>query len=400
MAESNKWDKLNAPPLANGLLPLGAKCNSNDQCDSKICLNPAQQALAGTGGALNYQERVCISEDDNKAYNDALTVNAAVGVTLSAPFVVAAAAPASVALAASGQFGAAGLALAGAPAVQTAGAVATLSQPVIVASICAKYPPPSEECAAAIMGEYAGFSSDPAGFVGSLQESAGTIQSQANGYLNNQVNTLFGAEDLRLTNAPDMSGPSLGGTIGDDLMFTERINQAKIIIQNSSTPGTAVSQANTLIDNLVAEGVDEYSAMTYVANKLQPAYASTPDEILQLNMADKATSIDQIYQCSYTWCRHNTAALNQIAESRGFDTYFGAQRLTDLHGNPQGGHAVTVLSQNNNLHVLDPTNNISGSTTDFLDYLSSVGRGIKTFEAIKQSTINGQSAWSVVNLLK
>ncbi len=53
-------------------------------------MNPAQQALSTSGGAiLNIQERVCISEEDNKQLNNALAFSGVTGGLLSLPFLAA-----------------------------------------------------------------------------------------------------------------------------------------------------------------------------------------------------------------------------------------------------------------------------------------------------------------------
>ena len=269
--------------------------------------------------------------------------------------------------------------LAGSSTLQTAAAVATLSQFPASIIACQTQGADSPACQMGAAGITSGLFTDPIGTFQSLQTSAQQVQSVAQQGL---TELSFASSILNLPNADNSAGWTLG-TYG---------RQTNVI-----QPQKTVAGINQEIDKLVANGVDKLEAIRQVGSVSVPDYAATPEQIAQLQLADKARTADEILQCPYTWCRHNSTVSDAILESRGYQPYRAAMMMQTTEGLSAGGHQVSAIIVNGEPVFIDLTNNLIIPGQQALEQiLLNSGKQLTALEMIRLTTNN---VWDVINLI-
>lgn len=163
--------------------------------------------------------------------------------------------------------------------------------------------------------------------------------------------------------------------------------------------GITVKLANQEIDRLIDQGVDELDAITRVGSSIVPDYAVSNEQKALLNLADKAKTADEVMQCQFTWCRHNSVISDEILKSRGYDPYRTNIQWQTLEGNPAGGHATSALIKDNEYVFVDFTNNktIYG-IEDLADIARKNNLQVTKVELFKQNLDSVSSPWEVVEV--
>ena len=225
----------------------------------------------------------------------------------------------------------------------------------------------------------AAFLPTPIGTFQSLQTSAQQVQSVAQQGL---TELSFASSILNLPNADNSAGWTLGTYGGQTIPIQ---------------PQKTIAQINQEIDNLVARGVDELEAIRQVGSISIPNYATTPEQIAALRLADQARTADEILQCPYTWCRHNSAISDAILESRDYQPYRAAMTMQTTEGLSAGGHQTSAIIINGEPVFIDLTNNLIITGQQALEQvLINSEKQLTALEMIRLTTNN---VWDVINLI-